>query len=38
MVSKIDRFIFFELNVQEGKYEGQKIKKDKITLDHDKAY
>ena len=24
MVSKIDRFIFFELNVQEGKYEGQK--------------
>ncbi len=23
MVSKIDRFIFFELNVQEGKYEEQ---------------
>ncbi len=23
MVSKIDRFIFFELNVQEGKYEKQ---------------
>jgi len=25
MVSKIDRFIFFELNVQEGKYEEQEI-------------
>ncbi len=23
MVSEIDRFIFFELNVQEGKYEEQ---------------
>jgi len=23
MVSKIDRFIFFELNVQESKYEEQ---------------
>ena len=32
MVSKIDRFIFFELYVQKGIYEGQKIKKDKITL------
>ena len=31
MVSKIDRFIFFELKVQKGKYEGQKIKKDKIA-------
>ena len=32
MVSKIDRFIFFELNVQKGKYEGQKIKKDKTNF------
>ena len=31
MVSKINRFIFFELNVQRGKYEGQKIKKNKIA-------
>ena len=31
MVSKIDRFIFFELNVQKGKYEDQKIKKNKIA-------
>ncbi len=38
MVSKIDRFIFFELNVQKGKYEGQKIKKDKITHRSRKAY
>ncbi len=38
MVSEIDRFIFFELNVQEGKYEGQKIKKNKITLRPRKAY
>ncbi len=38
MVSKIDRFIFFELNVQRGKYEGQKIKKDKITHRSRKAY
>ena len=32
MVSKIDRFIFFELNVLKGKYEGQKIKEDKNKL------
>ena len=38
MVSKMDRFIFFELNVQEGKYEGQKIKKNKITYRSRKAY
>ena len=38
MVSEIDRFIFFELNVQKGKYEGQKIKKDKITHRSRKAY
>ena len=38
MVSKIDRFIFFELNVQKGKYEGQKIKKDKIAYRSRKAY
>ena len=38
MVSKIDKFIFFEPIVQEGKYEGQKIKKDKITHRSRKAY
>ena len=38
MVSKIDRFIFFELNVQKGKYEGQKIKKDKIAHRSREAY
>ena len=36
MVSKIDRFIFFELNVQEGKYEGQKSRKIKSLTDHEK--
>ena len=38
MVSKIDRFIFFELHVQKGKYEGQKIKKDKISHRSREAY
>ena len=38
MVSKIDRFIFFELNVQKGKYEGQKIKKNKIAHRSRKTY
>ena len=38
MVSKIDRFIFFELYVQRGKYEGQKIKKNKIAHRSRKAY
>ena len=38
MVSKIDRFFFFELKVQKGEYEGQKIKKDKITHRSRKAY
>ena len=38
MVSKIDRFIFFEPNVQKGKYEGQKIKKNKIAHRSRKAY
>lgn len=38
MVSKIDRFIFFELNVQRGKYEGQKIKKNKIAHRSRKTY
>ena len=33
MVSKIDRFIFFELNVQEGKYEEQKIKNKNLITD-----
>ena len=36
MVSKIDRFIFFELNVQEGKYEEQENIKVKYLTDHDK--
>ena len=36
MVSKIDRFIFFELNVQKGKYEGQKSRKIKSLTDHEK--
>ena len=38
MVSKIDRFIFFELNVQKGKHEGQKIKKNKIAHRSREAY
>ena len=38
MVSKIDRFIFFELNVQKGEYEGQKVKKNKIAHRSRKAY
>ena len=38
MVSKIDRFIFFELKVQKGEYEGQKIKKDKIAHRSREAY
>ena len=38
MGSKIDRFIFFELKVRKGKYEGQKIKKEKITHRSRKAY
>ena len=38
MVSKIDRFIFFELNVQKGEYEGQKAKKNKIAHRSRKAY
>ena len=38
MVSKINRFIFFELNVQRGKYEGQKIKKNKIAHRSRKTY
>ena len=38
MVSKIDRFIFFELKVQKGEYEGQKIKENKIAHRSRKAY